>query len=340
MAKSIIGFDIGSGELKLALWDGALIRRVVREPLLDNLVREGRITSFEAMGDFIKECAKKHRVSGRDCAVVLPSGQAFLRRISLPAMSVEQLAVNLPYEFRDYLTMGKDQYFYDYAVNALVRGEDGAPAELDLTAAAVPKQTIGEYRDMFRRAGFKLRAAAPAECAYSALLRARAAASTDAAEKESCILDLGHAATRIHIFTGGRFEASRVIEYGSGTVDAAVADAMGVDEHVARTLKEADHEGVQALEGPRNIYAAIAVEIMKAINFYGFNNRESNLRDAYCCGGGTRIPLLMEAVDKAVDLEMHGIDTLLPPAARTEENLSSFAAAVGIAMTWGGKTHG
>lgn len=332
MAKTTVGFDIGAGEVKLALWDGAQIRRVARAPLPDHLVKGGQIVSYEAMADFIKEVSKKNQVLAKDCAVILPAGQSYLRRLTMPAMSVEQLAVNLPYEFRDYLTMGKDQYFYDYAVNELRRDPDGTPVELDLTVAAVPKRTIAEYRDMFRRAGFKLRSAAPPECAYMGLLQAHAAAHPKQADMERCILDVGHTATRVYIYTGSRFEATRVIEYGSGAVDEAIADAMGVDEHVARTYKEANHEGAQELEGPRSIYASIAVEIMKAVNFYGFNNRESNLQDAYYCGGGARIPALLQAVSGAVALNLHSITELLPPAAQGTEDLSVFAAAVGIAV--------
>lgn len=332
MAKSIVGFDIGSGQLKLVQWDGSVIRRAVSEPLLDNLVREGRIISYEAMADFIKETVRKHRLTGRDCAVVLPSGLAFLRRVVLPAMSVEQLAVNLPYEFRDYLTLGKDKYFYDYAVNALRTGDDGTPLELDLTAAAVAKETIGEYRNMFRRAGFKLRTALPVECALSNLLRRQPSPGEGEPEREYCILDLGHTSTHVHIFTGSRFEATRVIDYGAGTVDAAIADALGVDEHVARAYKETNHDGVQELEGPQNIYNAIATEIRKAANFYSFNNRDSRLQDAYCCGGGVRIPSLTDAIDRAVDLEMHDGRELMPKSVRFTENLSLFAAAAGVAM--------
>lgn len=331
MGKSAIGIDIGTGRLKLALCDGGIIRRVVSETLPDHLVREGRVVSYEAMADFIRETMKKCRLYGKECAVVLPTGAAYLRRVSLPAMSVEQLAVNLPYEFRDYLTMGKDHYFYDYAVNELRRDESGALREMDLLAAAVSKELIGAYREMFRRAGLRMKVAAPVECAYANLLRTYGAAHPETAGAERCILDLGHAATRVHIFTGARFEATRVIEYGGGMVDSAIAESLGVDEHVARTYKEADHGGAQVLDGPKSIYANIAVEIMKAINFYGFSNRESDLKDAYLTGGGGEIAALRETVSKSLELNIHQIAELMPAGTEGEER-APFAAAVGIAL--------
>ena len=332
MAKSLLGFDIGTGALKIALCDGNLVRRAITEPLPDNLVREGRIISFEAMADFIKETMRKHKMPGKHCAVVLPSGLAFLRRIITPAMSVEQLEINLPYEFRDYLTMAKEKYFYDYSVNNMRQDEEGKPIEMDLTAAAVPKETIEEYKDMFRRAGLKLLAAAPLECAYSNVIHRHEVEQQVEGSREYCIIDLGHAASRIHIYSNERFEATRVIEYGSGTVDLAIAEALNVDEHVARSYKEVNHNGVHALEGPMSVYGTIAVEIMKAINFYGFNNPGSQLADAYYCGGGAWIEPLVQAIGQSISLNMHSIEELMPPSDKGLGSVPDFAAAVGITL--------
>ena len=328
MPKTVLGFDIGACELKIAQLDGSSVRRAVTALVPDNLVKNGVIVSYAAMADFIKETVRENRLSGRSCAVILPASHAFLRRITTPAMTEEQLQVNLPYEFRDFLTMSKDKYFYDYAVNELAYDEDGTPKQLDLTAAAVPKSVIEEYRDMFRRAGLRLRTAIPVECAYANLLRAQG----DISGKEFSFLDLGHTAARLHIFSGSRFEATRIIDIGLSSVDDAIADTMGVDEHVARTYKHANHQDVQTLEPSLNIYNAIALDVRKAVNFYGFNNRESDLRDIWCCGGGIYIPALQETIGQAVDLTLHDVKELLPPAANGIENLSVCAAAIGAAI--------
>lgn len=343
MAKPHLGLDIGTGSLKLALCDEKGVRRLAVEALPDNLVREGEIVSFEAMADFIKETLRKHRIAARRCAMILPTGMAFLRRLTMPVMDVDQLRINLPYEFRDYVTASKDQYFYDYAVNEIRQGEEeGAAGEMDLLAAAVSKQVVAEYREMCRRAGLKLRIAAPTECAYGNLIHAYTLEHPDQAGQEYCILDLGHAATRLHIYTGSRFEATRVVEIGGTTVDSAIAGAMSVDEHVARTYKEANHEKAQALEEPRSVYTNIAIEVMKAINFYGFNNRESDLQHIYYCGGSAKIGLLLDAIAETGELRrqtqttgltLHNIEELLPPIEGDEKpDAGLCAAAVGITM--------
>ena len=44
------------------------------------------------------------------------------------------------------------------------------------------------------------------------------------------------------------------------------------------------------------MYQSIAIEIGRALNFYGFNNPDAVIEVAYCCGGGLLLDPLVEAV--------------------------------------------
>ena len=61
----------------------------------------------------------------------------------------------------DYIADDKDKYSFDYAVLGMKRDAAGNPVEMDILAAAAPTETIEAYRTMLRRAGFKLKRAAP-----------------------------------------------------------------------------------------------------------------------------------------------------------------------------------
>ena len=328
MAKNMLGFDIGGNLVKIVCWNGREITCAVQADTPDNLVKNGVIVSYEAMADFIKETLKSNRIKGSSCAIVLPSSFSFLRRITMPAMTVQQLEVNLPYEFRDFLTMGKDKYFYDYSVCEMRSGEDGKPAEMELIAAAVSKETIENYRDMFHRAGLKLCTAVPTEGVYANLI----SRLPDSAGKEFAILNVGHTVTRLDIYTGSRFEATRLTELGLDAVDRAIEEETGADSHIARAYKQTDHMGLQNSELALGIYNQIATEVRKAVNFYSFNNRESNLTDMWCCGGGVFIPALMNAISEATGLKLHSGEELLPPFGKDVEGSSLFVAASGAAI--------
>lgn len=333
MAKNCVGIDIGACGLKLAVCSGGEVQRMVVADMPDNLVRDGRVVSSEATAQFIKETLKKEKISSKSCAVILPSSVAFVRTMVMPAMSHEHLVLNLPYEFRDFITQDKDKYFYDYAVLGRVDGEDDAPKQFELIAATTLKETIDDYTVMCRRAGLKLITAVPEELAYMNLIRAyQSRQGADLAEREYGFIDLGHTDSRLHIFRGVKHQATRVIEYGLQLLDAAISDQFNVDEHIARTYKHANNHNELGSEAAMSFYATVALEIMRAINFYRFNSPDSDLQDIFLCGGGTKIDLLVKQIQSELPVNIHSVAELLPDSATGHLDAALCHTAIGVTM--------
>lgn len=296
MAKNTAGFDIGDHALHIAITNRKGIKKVVTEQLPEGMVRDARIVSYEALGDFIREVKKKCKIRVSDAAVVLPSGQCFCRRLSMPIMSHEQLMVNIPYEFRDFITSEKEDYFYDYAVLRTINNDEGNPVELDLMVAATLKSTIAEYRAMFRRAGMKLKTAIPIEMSYSNMLRA----SGD--EHCHCIIDLGHTAVRLYMYNGRLFESSHMVEYGCSALDNAVAEALHIDPFISASYREANHDDCQNLPECMQIYQNLAMEIQKSIYFFRYNSPDSELEHIHLIGGGANIQPLRDTLENTLSV--------------------------------------
>ncbi|HPX71056.1 MAG TPA: pilus assembly protein PilM [Bacillota bacterium] len=327
MAKSMVGFDIGVSELKAAIWDGRRVKRIITAPTPENLVKDGIIVSYEAMADFIKESLKRSHAPGL-CAVILPSNYVFIRRFNMQNMTKAQLEVNLPYEFKDFLTQSKDRYFFDYAVNNVVEEEDGT--YLDLLAACVGKDVISDYRNMFRRAGFKLAVAVPAEAAYLDIIRAQ----PHIEDVNFCFADFGCSATRLVIFNGAGYEVSRNMDIGVRTMCEAIAKYYGVDEPMARGYLLENRENCQELPELQSIYNTIAVEIRKAVSFYAFSSGKGAVEDLWCCGGGSHIDAFMRTVEEGTGLRLKPVTQLLPPVPDNSNPMSA-AAAIGAVMQGG-----
>lgn len=330
MATSMVGFDIGISELKAAVWDGRKLKRVITATMPENLVKDGVIVSYEAMADFIKE-SLRHSRAPKSCAVILPANYVFVRRFTMPKMTTAQLAVNLPYEFKDFLTQDKDRYFFDYAVNRFIEDEGEGETHMDLLAAGVGKDVISDYRDMFRRAGFKLDLAVPAEVAYLDIVRAQR-------EKEGrnfSFADFGYSATRLTIFDGEDYEVSRSIEMGIKAVCEEIARYYGIDEPMARGYLLENRENCQYLPELQSVYNAIAADIRKAVSFYSFSSGKGAVSELWCCGGGSHIEPLMRIVQDGTGLNLRPVAKLLPPV---PEGTSPMSAALAIgSVIQGGK---
>ncbi len=313
MAKQIVGFDIGEKQVKIAVVSGKKLKTTVALDLPDNLVRGGEIVSMEAMADFLRAAAKENGIPRTNAAVVLPETLVFTKNVVLPVMTERQLVFNLPYEFRDYLTEEKSKYFYDYSMLEIVRDEAGAPTEMRLFACAALKSTIADYRAMFHRAGFRLKTAVPAEWALGAMLRRRIAAAGESG-REYCLLDLGHQGSRFHIFHDGEYVNTRGIELGGADIDRVISERSDVDIHIAHTYKLTNYNGI--LENPEltELYNRLEVEIMKAVNFYNYNNRESTLEELYLCGGCAAIEPLVGVLGQLSNLRIRSAAELLTAA--------------------------
>lgn len=326
--KTCAGFDIGNHALHIAIRKGGRFIRSVSERIPEGLVQNGRITSVEAMGELLKDIRKRNKIRVTSACVVLPAAVCYCRRFSSALMDKSQLVFNLPYEFRDFITDDKRNYFFDYAVVDVVKDDKGEPSELDVVAAAVRKDLVADYGQMFKKAGFKLKTIIPEELAYANLLR------LGKEEKHRhAILDIGHNAVRLFMYNGDKFESVRVIDFGCNTLDVVIAENFGVDDKfVSSTYRETNFEGANELEACRQIYNAMAVEILKAVNFYRFNEG-GRLEHLHCCGGGVKNAALMESLKNALPLEVTDLSEFLHDGNNADSvDYAMIASAVGAAL--------
>ena len=304
MRKNRIGFDLGGREVKmLQLMTGGEIRRTAAVELPDDLISEGRILSMDAMADFIRATPAEQGIPRGDCGVILPPSLMFVRNVTMPVMTERQLKYNLPYEFRDYLKEEKSQYLYDYAVREILRDEEGKPKEMRILACATLKSTVEDYTAMFRRAGFRLKTAVPEEYALGRIFE-KYGQETGLQNQEFCLVDLGHQQTRGYFFRNGETLSKRTVELGGREIDRVIAEVCDVDVHMAHAYKLSNYNDILNHERCQMIYHQIAVEIMKAVNFFNYNNRSAELKRIYLCGGGAKIAALVKEIRNIPDLEV------------------------------------
>ncbi|MCI9240056.1 type II secretion system protein GspL, partial [Oscillibacter sp.] len=202
MGKTRLGFDIGSSSLKIAVLRGNEARmEEIRLP--ENMVDgTGAIILPHAFAQFLKQTKKELSLPRGPAALALPPSQVICRLVTMPRMTTEQLLLNLPYEFSDFIQGVADQYHCDYAVCAPA-GEDGEAQGVPMMAAAAAKQTLAEYARMFAQAGLRLKTVLPQEMALIQLCQARGAGA-----EEFCFVDLGHQFTRITVVWRDRVQAT------------------------------------------------------------------------------------------------------------------------------------
>ena len=325
MGKTVLAFDIGDTYIKIAKQEKDRIRIICKQ-MPEDLVKDGIVQLPHMLEEFLKDIRKEYKLPKAECGIVVPDEEVVCRKLTLPAMTEKQLEVNLPFEFSDFISGKPTRYVYDYAMEQIIEDESGKPKEMVLTGAVMSKDAVTNYVDMFRAAGFKLRTLIPQEIALTNIVKEAVANNRIDPDQEFCLVNLGHRATQVYIFKGETLVVLRKIYIGGESIDKAIAEHEIIDEYLARTHKNTNYNDVLESEYCKEAFGKIAVEIMKVINFYKFNNRESNIEDIYFCGGGSNILQLCDHIAAVNGLDHQPINRLLPINADKNMDLSAVCA--------------
>lgn len=300
MKKDVVGIEIGSSTTKLVMDDSYI---VVNTP--ENSVNGEELVAFDGMSEFIHDTLKENNMKAKKVALVLPDSDVYLNRVTMPYMTTKQLQVNLPYEFKKVIGKEKDSYLYDYALASYIQDDSGKIVDMDLLAGAVSSSLIEKYKEMFKKAGLKLVQATPRELAIMNVLRKSKKVTGDIA-----LVDLGYSYTRIDIYKDGIYETSKTLEKGVKDMAEIASEILYCDTHIALEYLKVNKDNVLSHERMINLYENIAVEIMRAINYYTYENRENTLENLYVYGGGAHIESFVSTIKTNVSLDVQSICAL------------------------------
>ena len=136
-------------------------------------------------------------------------------------------------------------------------------------------------------------------------------------------------ASRINIFSEGVFDTNRAIELGCAALARRVADLLGCDEHIAALHMVQNTNNVMDSEAIRDLCGDIAVDVMRAMNYYNYEKRDNTLENIYVCGGGALIPQLIEELSENVPLQIVPLSDLATDDVEPDALING-PAAIGI----------
>lgn len=290
MKKSMLGIDIGTGSIKLVTNDQCV---VIDTP--ENVFENDHFIAFDGMSEIFKTAVKEHCIRNKKVSLILPDEDLYFSRTTLPLMSEKQLKVNLPYEFSKIVGKDADQYIYDYS---LISRNDH---EMDMFIGCIKRQQIERYQEMFRNAGMKLVSALPRQMALTKMLIER--------KGDIALVDLGYTHTRIDMFKDGVYETGRVLEYGVDAMVRIASEELYCDEHIALEYLKTNKNDVLHCEKMKDLYDYLSTEIMRAVNYYTYENQENTLETLYYYGGGSNVLPFIETLKNTISLRVEAVST-------------------------------
>ncbi len=302
MAKNdgILGIDVRHGKLSLSLMKGGAINKTVWCDIPGNIVDDNKIMSDTLFSEFLKDKMKENGIKAKKASYVLADTDLLIRGFDMPEMADDQLKLNIPFEFSDYIYGDIKDYIFDFIKRK--NGQEETSGKTSLIAYAVPIENVRKISNTLRMAGLKLERAVPETLAFETLLSE--SKDEDDPGNEICFMDIGPSNIVMRIFRDGAYVLTHIIDIGENKITQAIADELNVDVNLAETYLRSNYQNCQDSRSAVNAYKDISLEILKGLNYYDMSDIASRLKDVVLCGPGALtkplVLLLKERIDKTV----------------------------------------
>lgn len=241
-SHSALGVDIGTTSIKIVeLEPGGERPRLVNYAILetyDYLERfnEALQTSTLRLSEaniagFIKIMLKEAGFKANRACVSISSFNAFSTLVEAPSMSDSEARKFIELQAKQYIPIPLDSAVLDWSKVGEINDEAGTQKS-QLFLAAIPKDQIVKYQNIFKAAGLKLNSL---EIEGMSLARAL---ELDTRETTALAIDIGSRSTGIFIVRGGFLKFSSQTDFAGSSVTQNIAKGLNIAVRRAEDLKK------------------------------------------------------------------------------------------------------
>lgn len=338
--ESLAGLDLGSSAVKVVelrrVRAGFELVRAGLEPLEPGAVAEGAIEDPDSVAEAIRRVFSRSRIRARKVATSVSGHSVIVKKLSLPAMSREELEESIQWEARQVIPFELSDVHLDHQVLASAAG--GGDTQVLLVAAR--KERVASRLEVIARAGL---APAIVDVDCFALQNAYEANYGPGSSVTTALLHIGASVTNVVVTRDGLPLFTRDLAAGGHQLTDLLQKQLGIGfEEAEQMKKESTAEGLEADPSGALLQSAIEtllLEIRKSLDLFEAAGEGESMQRVYLSGGCSELAGLMERLQSELDLPVEPLDPFKGIAAGRgveEENLyqqaPSLAVAVGLAL--------
>ena len=237
--QDYVGVKVGASQIAAAEVHnngGSKLVKLAREPLEAGIVVGGEVRDIAALGRALDDFFKKHDLPRKGVRLGIGTNRVGVRVLDVEGIDDDkQLANAVTFRAHEALSIPMDQAVMDYHVVG-TQNLDGGGVSHRVILAAAYREPIDHFAAAFDAADIQLEAI---DVEAFALLRAVAPSVTQTDDERTAVvaLALGHDRTTLAISDGRVCDFTRVLEWGGGRLDAAIARELGVTTEEADEVK-------------------------------------------------------------------------------------------------------
>ncbi|HET6266104.1 MAG TPA: type IV pilus assembly protein PilM [Acidobacteriota bacterium] len=340
--RDLVGLDIGSHSIKLVeLKQKGKSYELVSfglQPLPPEAIVEGAIMDSSAVAEAIDTLFVNNNVKKSEVATSVCGGSVIVKKISLPAMSEDELAESIRWEAEQYIPFPIDEVNLDHKT---LRGGSQEGGMMDIILVAVKKDMIGFYANVISQAGKKPMVvdvdAFAVQNAFELNYKGEVGASDVIA-----LINIGASLINMNIVQGEISLFTRDISTGGNLYTETIQRELNLSREHAENLKRGvASEGVDPASATSIIQGVtedIAVDVQRTFDFFKATSTEERIDKIFLSGGSAKIPGLQkyfqekfgahtELLNPFRNIKLNNIDSDY-----LQESAPAATVAVGLAM--------
>jgi type IV pilus assembly protein PilM len=351
--QEIVGLKIGASQIAAArVVNGAEpeLLQVARELLEPGIVVGGELRDPEALALALKDFFRRHRLPKRGVRLGIANNRIGVRTFDVVGIDdPKQLANAIRFRAQEVLPIPIEEAVLDYHVLSETTDEAGVLTRRVLLVVAY-RELVDRYVQACQKAGIQI---VGIDLEAFALLRALAEPRTPVPGDDRGALvavSVGHDRSTFAVSDGRNCEFTRVLEWGGGALNVAIARALDLSpseaEPVKRALSFAGGESLPdgfsenqletAREAARKQLQSFARELVSSLQFYQNQPGSLGIGEIVLTGGTTHLPGFAAELERLIGVPAHVGDPLgrvkVSKKIRETEQTGSFAIAIGLGI--------
>ena len=317
--KITAGLDIGSGMIKLVVVDHSKaqpeIVQVATSPLVPDAIVEGEIMDPVLVADTIQSLVQSAGLKNKRVVAAVGGHDVIIKRIQMDRMSVEDAREVIRWEAEQHVPFDMENVQLDFQI----LDPEGEGAQMSVLLVAAKRELIDNRMNLLADAGLQ---PGVIDVEAFALHNAFEHGHPGSLDGLVALINIGHETSNLNLLQDGAPVLVRDIPFGSRKVREALQRDRGLSADEAEAVVQGQGDDTEAGTVVSERIEELAVGIERAAAFLVAQSG-GGINRVFVCGGGARIPGLVEALGDRLGIRTDVANPLNGIAVRPDATMES-----------------
>ena len=307
--KDYVGIDIGSSSIKLVqlkeLKGGSFqLVKLGIAPLPAEAIVDNTLMDSSSIVEGVRGLMDSLKVKATDAACSIAGNSVIIRKITVPAMSSEDLEDQIQWEAEQYIPLDINDVNVDFQI---LPSDDMDSGRMSVLLVASKKDIISDYTRVFAEAGISLSIMDVDAFALQNIFEVNYDPSP---EDVVALINVGASMTNINVVRGGVSLFTRDVQVGGGQFSEDIQKQFAISSAEAEQLKlSAGSQQNERLQGVMaKLIDSFALEIRRSLEFYNTTASDGKIERIYLAGGAAKTSGLVEILKERIGISVEIIN--------------------------------